>query len=1136
MSAGPAGGGLSAEELELLALLLDEAGIESGEAERIPPRRPGRRVPLTFAQRRLWFLDQLEPGSRVYNEVLGLRLSGDLDVAALEAALNAIVERHEALRTCFVERDGEPVQVVLPEARVAAEVRDLSHLPAEERMAEVRRMADAAAHEPFDLARAPLIRLLLLRLEAGEHALVMSTHHIVSDGWSQGIFSRELGTLYEAFRAGRPSPLPPLDIQYGDFAVWQEEHLAGGALERQTAYWKERLRGAPALLELPTDRPRPAEQTYRGSGYEFHLPGDVSARLQALAQGEGATLFMVLLAALATLLARYTGEEDVVVGSPIANRTRPELEGLIGLFANTLPIRVELEGDPTFRELLARVREAVFEDYANQDLPFERLVEELRIERSLSYNPLYQVMLVLQNTPRGGTGLTGLAMRPLETTHDTAKLDLSAWMMETGQGIFGVWEFSTELFDRETVARLTGHWSTLLRAVVETPDRRVAELPLIAPEERTRVLYGWNESVEDVFAAVPVHEQFAAQAAHAPDIVAVSAGGEHLAYGELARRAARLANFLRARGVGPEARVGVCVERSPEMIVALLGVLAAGGAYVPLDPQLPRERLAFLVEDAGIAVLLTQERLFAGLPGSAAADVVFLDADRERIDAAPDTAPESGVHPENAAYVIYTSGSTGRPKGVVVPHRALAGYTGTAREAYGIGPDDAVLQFASISFDASAEEIFPALVSGARLVLRTEEMLDSPAAFLGACREWGITVLDLPTAYWHELAAGAAGGETGLPPSLRLVVIGGERALPERLRDWRGAFGEAARLVNTYGPTEATIVATMADLPGGGGEEGAARPPRHVPIGRPVRGTRAYVLDPRGEAVPIGVPGELYLGGGGVARGYLDRPALTAERFVPDPFGPEPGARVYRTGDRVRFLADGTLEFVGRVDQQVKIRGFRVEPGEVEAALAARPGVAGAVVAAREDAPGSVRLVAYLVAEPGAALSVPELRAALRAELPGYMVPAAFVVLDAFPLTRSGKTDRRALPAPGAAARAGDEPAAHAAPRSDVERAIAAAWQEVLGVDAVGLDDNFFDLGGHSLLLARLRSRLAGRFPGEVSVVVLFRYPTVRSLAEHLARGEAAAEAAPPQQSEEEVASRRAAMRRRRDLKKELDG
>ncbi|HLL48609.1 MAG TPA: amino acid adenylation domain-containing protein, partial [Longimicrobiaceae bacterium] len=623
-----------------------------------------------------------------------------------------------------------------------------------------------------------------------------------------------------------------------------------------------------------------------------------------------------------------------------------------------------------------------------QDLPFERLVELLNPARSLARHPLFQVMLVLQNTPRMGEPLPGLSMRPLETTHDTAKLDLSATMVETEQGIFGGWEYSTDLFDRETIVRLSDHLAALLRGIVEDPDRRVSELPLIAPEERTRVLYTWNESVEDVFAAVPVHEQFEAQAEHAPHAVAVWFRGESLTYGELSRRSSRLAHFLRARGVGPEARVGVCVERSPEMIVAVLGVLKAGGAYVPLDPQYPRERLAFLVEDSGIAVLLTQERLFADLPGSASADVVFLDADWERIAAEPDTAPESGVSPDNPAYLIYTSGSTGRPKGVVVPHRAIAGFTGIACEAYGIGPDDAVLQFASINFDASAEEIFPALVSGARLVLRTEEMLDSPEAFLGACGEWGITVLDLPTAYWHELAAEAAGGDVDLPEALRLVIIGGERALPERLRDWRGAFGGGVRLVNTYGPTEATVVATMADLPAGGGEDGAARPPRHVPIGRPIRNTRAYVLDPRGEAVPIGVPGELHLGGGGVARGYLDRPDLTADRFVPDPFGPEPGARVYRTGDRVRFLADGTLEFVGRVDQQVKVRGFRVELGEIESALAAQPGVAEAVVAAREESPGSSRLVAYLLAEPGAQLSVPDLRAALKAELPGYMVPA----------------------------------------------------------------------------------------------------------------------------------------------------
>jgi amino acid adenylation domain-containing protein len=567
------------------------------------------------------------------------------------------------------------------------------------------------------------------------------------------------------------------------------------------------------------------------------------------------------------------------------------------------------------------------------------------------------------------------------------------------------------------------------------------------------------------------------------------------------------------------------------MLAALLGVLAAGAAYVPLDPQYPRDRLALMVEDSGISVLLTQERLFAALPGGAAADVVFLDADRERIGAEPDTWPEAPVLAGSAAYVIYTSGSTGRPRGVVVPHGALAGFTAAARGAYGIGPGDRVLQFASIAFDASAEEIWPALLSGARLVLRTEEMLDSAGLFLDACRGAGITVLDLPTAYWHELVAELADTEgAALPDGVRLTIIGGERALPERLRAWRERFGGRVRLVNTYGPTEATVVATLCDLHEPHGEGEGAANPRHVPIGRPLGHARAYVLDARGEPSPVGVPGELHLGGGGLARGYLGDPARTAERFVPDPFGGGAGARLYRTGDRVRWLPDGTLEFIGRTDHQVKVRGFRVEPGEVETVLARQPGVEDAAVVAREDAPGQLRLVAYVVPQPGASPSVAALRAALRAELPPYMVPAAWVTLDALPLTRNGKTDRRALPAPDAVPEERDT--GGAAPQSDVERAIAEAWQAVLGVESVGLDDNFFDLGGHSLLLARLRSRLAGRFPREVSIVVLFRYPTVRSLAEHLSGSEPAA--APVEAPDAaEVESRRAAMRRRRELKRE---
>ncbi|MEW5929325.1 MAG: amino acid adenylation domain-containing protein [Gemmatimonadota bacterium] len=1120
--------GLSAEDLELMALLLEEAGIEDAGPEVIRPRPPGARVPLSFSQKRLWFLEQLEPETRIYNNVFGQRLLGALDVAALDAALGEVVRRHEALRTVFVEEDGEPLQVVLDDHPVRLDLRDLSGLPEEERMPAVRRIADEVTYRPFDLARGPLLRPTLLRLGEEDHALLLPVHHIVTDGWSQGIFWRELPALYAAAREGRPSPLPPVALQYGDFALWQQEHLAGGALERQLAYWKERLRGAPALLDLPTDRPRPAEQTYRGASCDFPVPEDVAGRLGALAQGEGATLFMVLLAALGALFARYTGEDDVVVGSPIANRTRPELEDVVGLFANTLAIRADLSGDPTFRALLGRVRDAVFEDFANQDLPFEKIVEELRIERSLAYNPVYQVLLALQNTPRPPGGFAGLEARPLELEHRKSKLDLALTVFAGEGGTLAGWEYSTELFDRATVVRLTDHFLVLLAAVAEDPDRRVSELPLVRPEERTRVLRTWNAGARDEPFAAPVHAQFAAQAARTPDAVAVAHRGGETTYAELARAAGRLASHLRARGVGPESRVGVCVERSPEMLVALLGVLGAGAAYVPLDPRYPRDRLALMVEDSGISVLLTQERCFAALPGGA--EVVFLDADRERIDAGPDAWPEVPVFAESAAYVVYTSGSTGRPRGVVVPHGALAGFTAAAREAYGVGPADRVLQFASLAFDASAEEIWPALLSGARLVLRTEEMLDSARLFLDACRGAGITVLDLPTAYWHELVAELADEEGAeLPESVRLVIIGGERALPERLRAWRERFGGRVRLVNTYGPTEATVVATLCELREPRGGDDAAAGPRHVPIGRPLGHARAYVLDARGEPSPVGVPGELHLGGGGLARGYPGDPARTAERFVPDPFGGGAGARLYRTGDRVRWLPDGTLEFIGRTDHQVKVRGFRVEPGEVEAVLARQPGVEAAAVAAREDAPGQVRLVAYVVPRAGAPLAVSALRAALRAELPPYMVPAAWVTLDALPLTRSGKTDRRALPAPDAVP--AERGAGAAAPQSGVERAVAEAWREVLGVDSVGLDDNFFDLGGHSLLLARLRSRLAGRFPREVSIVVLFRYPTVRSLAEHLAGSEPAAAVEAP--GEAEVESRRAAVRRRRGLKRD---
>ncbi|HEX2095542.1 MAG TPA: condensation domain-containing protein, partial [Longimicrobiaceae bacterium] len=741
MSAGGTAG-LSAEDLELMALLLEEAGIESAGPEVIRPRPPGTRIPLTFSQKRIWFLEQLEPETRIYNDVMGMRLVGELDRAAMEAAVRGVVERHESLRTVFVEEVGEPVQVVLDDHPVRLEFRDLSHLREGERLAEVRRIADEVTYVPFDLERGPLLRPTLLRLGEGDHAFLLALHHIIFDGWSYGIFWRDLLALYNGAHGGRPSGLPPVKLQYGDFAVWQQEHLAAGALERQMGYWKERLRGAPTLIGLPTDRPRPPEQTYRGASYDFTVPGEVSARLAALCQTEGATLFMALLAVLSALLGRYAGEDDVVVGSPIANRTRPELEGVVGLFTNTLAIRTELGGDPSFRELLRRVRDAVFDDYANQDLPFERIVEELRVERSLSYNPIYQVLFVLHNFPRPHGGFAGLEIHPLETLHRKSKLDLALSLVEDGRGLHGGWEYSTELFDTETIVRLTDHFLVLLAAATGDPDRRMPDLPLIRPEERTRVLHSWSIGTLGEADPRPVHLLFEEQAARTPDAVAVSLDAEVLTYGELRRRSGALASFLRGRGVGPETRVGVYLERSPELLVALLGVLKAGGAYVPLDPQYPRDRLAYLVEDSGIAVLLTVERLFADLPGNATAEVVFLDADRERIEAEPETPPDAPMFPESAAYGIYTSGSTGKPKGVTVPHGALAGFTAAARAAYGIGPADRVLQFASIAFDASAEEIWPTLACGARLVLRTEEMLGSARLLLDACREWGITMLD----------------------------------------------------------------------------------------------------------------------------------------------------------------------------------------------------------------------------------------------------------------------------------------------------------------------------------------------------------------------------------------------------------
>ncbi|HEX8274758.1 MAG TPA: amino acid adenylation domain-containing protein [Longimicrobiaceae bacterium] len=1091
-----------------------------GRGVRVPPVVPvarERALPLSSSQERLWFLDRLDPGSAHYNIATALRLAGPLRAATLRRSLEEVVRRHEALRTVFAEADGHPVQVVLPAGRFHLPLHDLSPLPEAERERAMLRLAHDAAERGFDLARGPLLRAGLVRLAAEEHVLVLVMHHVVADAWSLDVLWREASRCYAALSAGEPCALPPLPVQYADYAVGQREALAGEALEGQAEWWRAALDGAPTLLALPTDRPRPQAWSHRAGEHSFALSPALSDALRAAARHQGATLFMALLAGLQLVLSRWSGQDDVVVGTPVAGRTRAETEGLIGFFVNQLALRTRLGGDPTFAELLGRVRETTLGAFARQELPFERLLEALRVERSPAHASVYQVTMVLHAAASEPVSLPGVEVSPVPVSSPSAAVDLEIHFRDAPDGIRCTVTYAADLYDLATVAALGEHLAMALEEAAADPARRLSELSPLTPSERRLLLDEWTRTARPFPEGCGAHELFAAQAARTPDAVAVVHGAETLTYAELDRRADRVAALLLARGAGPESRVAVCMERAPEMLAAILGTLRAGAAFVPMDPANPRERLAHVLADSGAAVLLTQRRLVPALPAEGI-EVVAVDSDGSEeyeVRSTPqtvelgDAAAVAGcsLFPVpcslSSAYVIYTSGSTGAPKGVVVEHRSLVNHAAAAAAEYGIGPADRVLQFASPAFDASLEEIFPALAAGAALVLRGEEWLRGVPEFLERCAAHGVTVLDLPTAFWHEMAAELERGAARLPECVRLVVIGGERALPERVAAWHAAVGGRVRLVNSYGPTEATVVATLTDV----AAPDAAAPTAPVSIGRPVANARAYLLDGAMRPVPLGARGELYLGGAGVARGYLGRPDLTAERFLPDPFGMEPGGRLFRTGDLARFRRDGELEYLGRTDQQVKVRGFRVEPGEVEAALARLPGVRDAAVAAREDEAGAVRLVAYVVPEVEGAPGADELRAGIRAVLPEYMVPSGWVLLDRLPLTPGGKLDRRALPAPAAAPAAG-----HVPPRTATEAALAGVFADVLRAGRVGAADDFFALGGHSLLATRVVARVRDALGVELPLRALFEAPMVAALAERLdaLAGAVRAGAAPP--------------------------
>jgi amino acid adenylation domain-containing protein len=1053
-------------------------------------------APLSFAQRRLWFLDQLAPGNPAYNVAEGLHLKGPLDVQALEQSLKEIVRRHEAVRTTFRAVNGQPVQVISSNATLDVAKVNLSHWTGGEREREVQRLAMAEAQKPFDLTSDLLLRATLLRLDAQEHLLLLTLHHIVSDGWSLGVLYRELSALYGGFVKGMSPFLPDLPIQYQDFAVWQRHWLQGPVLEKHVAYWKKQLASASECMELPLDHARPAVQSFRGGREWRLLPDELSQQLKKLSRQEGATLFMTLLTAFQVLLHRYTRQSDILVSSPIAGRTQVETEALIGFFVNTLVLRSDLAGNPTFRELLGRVRQVTLDAYAHQDLPFEKLVQELRPERSSNHTPLFQAMFVLQSAPAHGPELDGLTVDVSEVYNETAKFDLLLSVTETSRGLITGFEYDRDLFEPATMQRMLSHLQTLVEGIVANPNQRLSDLPLLSTAERHQLLLQWNDTRTDYPRQKTIPQLFQEQVEQNLDAVAVMFQDKRLSYRDLNARANQLAHYLRKLGVGRETMVAVCLERSLEMIVGLLAILKAGGVYASFDPSQPRARFASMFEDIEAPVLLTTEKLLPSLPDSSLASsssarqqkpaLLCLDTAWKAIAKESSDNPGVTVCPEDLAYVCFTSGSTGRPKGVCIPHRGVVRLV-KETNYISVSPSDVLLQLAPISFDASTFEIWGALLNGARLVVFPPGT--PTVADLGeTIQKSGVTKLWLTSGLFNEMV------DAQLPSlrNVRQLLSGGDVLSVPHVRKALENL-EGCQLINGYGPTENTTFSCFHPI--------SAQSPSHasIPIGRPVANTQVYVLDEQFQLVPAGVPGELHVGGDGLARGYLKRPELTAEKFIPNPFSAEPGARLYRTGDRARYLPDGSLEFLGRMDQQVKIRGFRVELGEIEFALEEHPAVRQCVVMTRAEASGQRHLTAYFVADQKPVPTASELRQFLTEKLPDYMVPAFFVPLPVLPLTANGKVDRAALPAPDRRAAALEKKKIE--PRDALETQLAKIWESVLDVQSIGINDQFFELGGHSLLAVRLIAQIERAFGKKLSVAAVFQAPTIAQLAVVLREG-----------------------------------
>ncbi|PIG93642.1 non-ribosomal peptide synthetase [Gloeocapsopsis sp. IPPAS B-1203] len=1055
---------LSPVKQALLKKRLQNETHSNSQLNQIPRRPQNCAIPLSYAQERLWLAEGLS-GAAIYNMFSSILIKGKLDISALERSIQEIVQRHEILRTSFSDVEGKPIQVI-GSTSLTLPLVDLRHLAIDKQQQEVQRLTISEQTQAFDLAKDPLLRVQLLHLSEAEYLMLLTIHHIVADAWSRGIFLQELATLYTAFSQGKSSPLLELPIQYADYAIWQRQQLQGELLETQLAYWQEKLQGELPILNLPTDCPRPRSQSYKGASLSFTLPQTLANSLQALSHQESVTLFVTLLAAFKVLLHRYTGQDDILVGSPFANRNRPEIEKLIGFFVNTLVLRSDLSGNVSFRELVSRVREVVLGAIAHQDLPFEKLLESLS-QRHPSSNPPFQVMFSLQNLPDVTLELPGVTLRFPEVENQTAFFDLVLSITQTKQGLTGVMEYNTDLFNRDAIARMLGHYQVLLAGIIANPDQAISKLPLLTAKEQA-TLATWQQIECHYPSDKCLHQLFEAQVEQTPNAVAIVFENEQLTYRELNQKANQLAHHLHSLGIKTQAKVGLCVERSIEMVVGILGILKAGAAYVPIDPNYPQQRLEFILADAQVELLLTQSQFNIEYPTQLALDTFFSNTQSvENLNLE--------ITPDNIAYVIYTSGSTGTPKGVLCTHYNVVRLFQATQAWFNFNSHDVWTLFHSIAFDFSVWELWGALLHGGKLAIVPYWVSRSPEEFYAMLSQQKVTVLNqTPSAFRQLMRVDAERDRHDL--NLRFVIFGGEALEIQSLQPWLEKHGRSPQLINMYGITETTVHVTyrpitIADISNHCGNI----------IGRPIPDLQVYLLDQNQQPVPIGIPGEIYVGGAGVASGYLNR-TETNSKFIPHLFNNNSSARLYRTGDLARYLANGEMEYLGRIDNQVKIRGFRIEIGEIEATLATHPEVAEVVVLVRELE--DKQIIAYVVPQQKHSELTTNLRQFLQQKLPDYMLPSAFVILDTLPLTSNGKVDRQALPAPDH--NRFDIATSLVAPRTPIEKALAEIWSELLHIEFIGIHENFFEIGGHSLLATQLLSRIRQQFQVDLPLKIIF--------------------------------------------------